>query len=51
MLKKQLTGDALKILGFDSARLQSLLAEMRFMESPAVAGKLIQGLIVARRIE
>ena len=49
MIEKQLTYDALKIIGFDSALAQSLLGEMRFMHSLAKAGKLIQGLVVAQK--
>ena len=49
MLDKQLTYDALKIIAFDSALAQSLLGEMRFMQTLAKAGKIIQGLIVAQK--
>jgi len=49
MIEKQLTYDALKIIGFDSALAQTLLTEMRFMQSLAEAGKIIQGLIVAQK--
>jgi ubiquinone/menaquinone biosynthesis C-methylase UbiE len=47
MIEKQLTFDALKIIGFDLALAQSLIAEMRFLQSLAQAGKIIQGLIIA----
>lgn len=47
MLEKQLTYDALKIIGFDTNLASSLLEEMRFLESLAAGGKIIQGLIVA----
>jgi len=47
MIEKQLTYDALKIIGFDLALAQSLAGEMRFIQSLAEAGKIIQGLIVA----
>ena len=47
MLEKQLTFDALKIIGFDTALAQTLLGEMRFIQSLAQAGKIIQGLVVA----
>jgi len=50
MIEKQLTYDALKIIGFDADVAQSLLGEMRFMQSLAEAGKIIQGLIVAEKI-
>jgi len=49
MIEKQLTYDALKIIGFDTALAQSLLGEMRFMHSLATAGKIIQGLVVTRK--
>jgi len=49
MLKKQLTYDALKIIGFDQALLQALAGEMAFAGELAHAGKLIQGLFVARK--
>ena len=47
MIEKQLTYDALKIIGFNTALAENLLDEMRFMQSLAQAGKIIQGLIVA----
>jgi len=49
MLNKQLTYDALKIIGFDSALMQSMGAEMAFMQELAHAGKVAQGLFVARK--
>lgn len=49
MLEKQLTYDALKIIGFDQALAGALIGEMRFLQSLAEAGKIIQGLIVARK--
>ena len=49
MIEKQLTYDALKIIGFDSAQAQNLLTEMRFMRSLAEAGKIMQGQIVAQK--
>ena len=49
MIEKQLTYDALKIIGFDLALAQSLVGEMRFIQSLAQAGKIIQGLIVAEK--
>lgn len=48
MIEKQLTYDALKILGFDQSLANALLGEMRFLGELAKAGKTIQGLIVAR---
>jgi SAM-dependent methyltransferase len=50
MIEKQLTYDALKIIGFDAALAQGLLVEMRFMHSLAKAGKIMQGLVVARKV-
>ncbi len=49
MIEKQLTYDALKIIGFDLALAQSLIAEMRFIQSLAQTGKISQGLIVAEK--
>ncbi|MEI6034131.1 MAG: methyltransferase domain-containing protein [Verrucomicrobiae bacterium] len=49
MLDKQLTCDALKIVGFDMSVLEALGGEMKFTQELAHAGKLIQGLIVARK--
>jgi ubiquinone/menaquinone biosynthesis C-methylase UbiE len=49
LIEKQATYDALKIIGFDTALAENLLAEMRFMLSLAQAGKIIQGLIVAEK--
>ena len=49
MIEKQLTFDALKIIGFDAALAQSLVGEMRFIQSLAQAGRIIQGLIVAEK--
>jgi len=50
MIEKQLTYDALKIIGFDTALAQTLVGEMRFIQSLAQAGKIIQGLVVAEKI-
>lgn len=47
MIEKQLTYDALKIIGFDRALAGALVGEMRFLQSLAEAGKIIQGLIIA----
>jgi len=49
LIEKQLTYDALKIIGFDMALAQTLTGEMRFMQSLAEKGKIIQGLIVAQK--
>lgn len=49
MIEKQLTYDALKIIGFDMALAQGLTSEMRFLQSLAAAGKVIQGLVVAEK--
>jgi SAM-dependent methyltransferase len=49
MIESQLTGDALRIISFDSDLLASLSREMTFMQDLAHAGKIIQGLFVARR--
>lgn len=49
MIEKQLTYDALKIIGFDTALAQTLICEMRFIQSLAQQGKILQGLIVAQK--
>lgn len=49
MLNKQLTYDALRIIGFNMALMQALGAEMHFTRELAHAQKIIQGLFVARR--
>ena len=50
MIEKQLTYDALKIIGFDIVLAQTLTTEMRFLQSLAQQGKILQGLIVAEKI-
>ncbi|MGO8698173.1 MAG: class I SAM-dependent methyltransferase [Limisphaerales bacterium] len=50
MIEKQLTYDALKIIGFDTALAQTLVCEMRFIQSLAQAGKIIQGLVLAEKL-
>ena len=49
MLDMQLTTDALRIIGFDMALMQMLAGEMKFMQDLAHAGKVAQGLFVARK--
>jgi SAM-dependent methyltransferase len=49
MVDKQLTGDALRILGWNTALLELLASEMRFLRDLAHAGKVAQGRFVARR--
>ncbi len=49
MIEKQLTYDALKIIGFDTALAATLVGEMKFIQSLAQAGKIIQGLVVAEK--
>ena len=49
MLNMQLTYDALRIIGFDSALMESLAAEMNFMRELAHAGKIAQGRFIARK--
>ncbi|OHB78681.1 MAG: hypothetical protein A2Z25_11655, partial [Planctomycetes bacterium RBG_16_55_9] len=49
MLNMQLTYDALKIIGFDTELMQAMGAEMVFMQGLAHAGKIAQGLFIARR--
>jgi SAM-dependent methyltransferase len=49
MLNMQLTYDALRIIGFDLPLMQSLGAEMNFMRDLAHAGKIAQGMFVAKK--
>ena len=49
MLDKQLTYDALKIIGFDLALMEAMGKEMAFMQGLAHEGKIAQGLFVARK--
>jgi ubiquinone/menaquinone biosynthesis C-methylase UbiE len=49
MLDMQLTYDALRIIGFDTALMAALAQEMAFMQGLAHTGKIAQGLFVARR--
>jgi ubiquinone/menaquinone biosynthesis C-methylase UbiE len=49
MLNMQLTYDALHVIGFDTALMESLGAEMAFMQQLAHAGKIAQGLFIARK--
>lgn len=49
MLGKQLTYDALKIIGFNTAMMEGLAGEMVFMQGLAHAGKIAQGMFVARK--
>ena len=49
MLNKQLTYDALKIIGFDADLMGAMAGEMQFMQSLAHEGKIAQGLFVAAR--
>jgi SAM-dependent methyltransferase len=49
MLNKQLTYDALRIIGFDMALMQAMGAEMAFMQQLAHAGKIAQAIFIARK--
>ncbi|MEN6576221.1 MAG: methyltransferase domain-containing protein [Phycisphaerales bacterium] len=49
MLGLQLTYDTLQIIGFDQDLMAALAAEMAFAQQLAHAGKIVQGLFVARR--
>jgi ubiquinone/menaquinone biosynthesis C-methylase UbiE len=49
MLNKQLTYDALKIIGFDLGLMQAVGGEMVFMQQLAHAGKIAQGIFIARK--
>ncbi|HOW66842.1 MAG TPA: methyltransferase domain-containing protein [Candidatus Paceibacterota bacterium] len=50
MLNRQLTYDALRIIGFDQSLMQAMASEMMFMQKLAHAGKIAQGLFVARKL-
>jgi hypothetical protein len=45
----QLTYDALRIIGFDQALMGAMGEEMSFMRDLAHAGKIAQGLFIARK--
>ena len=49
MLNKQLTYDALQIIGFDMALMQAMGGEMVFMQQLAHAGKIAQGIFIAQK--
>jgi ubiquinone/menaquinone biosynthesis C-methylase UbiE len=49
MIDMQLTSDALRIIGWDLAMLQGLAGEMVFMKGLADAGKIAQGIFIARK--
>jgi SAM-dependent methyltransferase len=49
MLNRQLTYDALRIIGFDMSLMQSMGGEMAFMQRLAHEGKIAQGRFIARR--
>lgn len=49
MLAMQLQYDALKILGFDQARFRQIADEFTFVQGLAHAGKIAQGLFIARK--
>ena len=49
MLNQQLTFDALRIIGFDIALMKAMEAEMVFMQQLAHAGKIAQGIFIARK--
>ena len=49
MLDKQLTSDALRILDYNVAVMEGLAGEMKFLQQLAHDGKIIQGLVVAKK--
>jgi SAM-dependent methyltransferase len=49
MLNKQLTYDALRIIGFDTDLMAALGGEMSYMRDLAHAGKIAQGIFIARK--
>jgi SAM-dependent methyltransferase len=50
MLQKQLTFDALRIINYDADLMQTLAGEMSFTQELAHAGKIVQGLFVAKKL-
>ncbi len=49
MVGKQVTYDVLKIIGFDNDMLGAIAGEMTFMQGLAHAGKIAQGIFVAKK--
>jgi len=49
MLNKQLTMDALRILSYEFALLEAMGGEMKFLQQLAHDGKIIQGLVLAKK--
>ena len=49
MVSKQLTYDALKLLKFDTEKLQVIAGEMMFMQTLAKEGKIAQGIFTAKK--
>jgi ubiquinone/menaquinone biosynthesis C-methylase UbiE len=49
MLNKQLTYDALRIIGFDLALMQAMGSEMAFMQQLAHQGKIAQGIFIGTK--
>ncbi len=49
MLDKQLTYDALRIIGFDMAMLEGMAVEFEFLSDLAHSGKIAQGRFIARK--
>jgi SAM-dependent methyltransferase len=49
MLNMQLTYDALRIIGFDMPLMQAMGDEMKFMRDLAHAGKIAQGIFIAKK--
>jgi ubiquinone/menaquinone biosynthesis C-methylase UbiE len=51
MITMQFTYDALRLVGFDEERMEALEADRRLTQELAHDGKLIQGMLVARKVE
>jgi len=51
MLNMQLTYDALKIIGFDTELMGAMAEEMKAMQQLAHAGRIAQGLFIARKLQ
>jgi SAM-dependent methyltransferase len=49
MAEMQLTYDALRIIGFDAAKMEAIAGELHFVQQLAHEGRVAQGLLVARK--
>lgn len=51
VIRKQLTYDALRVIGFDMELMRAMGQEMEFMQALAHAGKIAQGLFIAKKMQ